>query len=684
MKIYNKSIVIAVLAVSSLLTSCEDFLNREPQSSAAPEVYFSDASQLMAYTDQMYERILPSSGGNSYGIFAQDAGTDNQVGRTAPDRFFPGQWKVPDNSGNWSFETIYRCNYFFSAVLPKFGDDLSGSKNIIDGDLQNIRHFIGEMYFLRALEYFNRYQRFGDFPIIEEPLDDDMEILTEASKRQPRNEVARFILSDLDKAAALMDGKNLETTRINRDVALLLKSRVALHEGTWLKYFKGTAFVPNGEGWPGKSKDYNASYQFPSGNIDNEINYFLEQAMVASKEVAEKYKDKLTQNTGVLQQTANGPSNPYYDMFAAENMTSYPEVLLWKKYVYGINGHDVVLAVCQGNWSVGLTRSYVQNFLMLDGTPVYTHGTYADGDGYYLGDTDIHNVPVNRDTRLSLFLKIEGQKNILVESQTGLNIFFDEPVPWITASDEQRGYSTGYALRKGGAFDSKYCIQNKGYTGIILYRSAEALLNYMEASYEKNGTLDATATEYWTTLRARAGITGSIDVTIAATDMEKEAENDWGAYSAGVLLTDKILYNIRRERRSEYISEGIRYMDLRRWRAMDQMTTTPYIPEGMHLWNTPMEAWYHGNPDSNVKDLIADGSTAANVSSPSLSEYIRPYQKNNGQRCYDGFVWKMAHYLDPIRIDQFRITAPDNKTVEDSPIYQNPYWPTRAAEAAEK
>lgn len=179
--------------------------------------------------------------------------------------------------------------------MPKFGEDLSGSQNTISGDLQTIRHYIGEMYFLRAYEYFKRYQAFGDYPIITEPLADDMEILTEAAKRSPRNEVARFILSDLDKAVTLMDGKEMRTTRITRDVALLFKSRVALHEGTWLKYFKGTAFVPNGEGWPGKSKEYNANYQFPSGSIDNEINWFLDQAMLASKDVAERYKNNLTE-----------------------------------------------------------------------------------------------------------------------------------------------------------------------------------------------------------------------------------------------------------------------------------------------------------------------------------------------------------------------------------------------------
>jgi hypothetical protein len=107
---------------------------------------------------------------------------------------------------------------------------------------------------------------------------------------------------------------------------------------------------------------------------------------------------------------------------------------------------------------------------------------------------------------------------------------------------------------------------------------------------------------------------------------------------------------------------------------MDQMITTPYIPEGMHLWNTPMEGWYN--------DLLADATDKANISSSSLSEYIRPYQRSSNQRCYSGFTWKMAHYLDPIMVKQFLITASDGKTVADSPIYQNPYWPTEADQSA--
>jgi hypothetical protein len=665
------------IAVNCGLTSCNDFLDREPLSQIAPEAYFKDAGQVLAYTDEMYDRILPDCGGNSYGIYGWDIDTDNQLKADVVNtRFDDGEWKVGQSGGNWAFETIYRCNYFFSMVNPKFGEDLSGSQNTISGNLNDIRHYIGEMYVLRALEYFSRYQNFGDYPVITEPLSDEMAALTEASKRAPRNEVARFILSDLDKAITLMDGTDHNTTRINRDVALLIKSRVALYEGTWLKYFKGTAFVPNGEGWPGKSKDYNAGYQYPSGSIDSEIDWFLEQTMAASKEVAEKYKGNLTANTGDLQQSASDPKNPYFDMYISVDLSSVKEVLLWRRFASTVKMHGIAVAGNVDNNSTGVTRSFVQNFLMADGKPVYAHGSYAEGDDYYKGDKSIADVRVNRDSRLSLFLKEPEQINILGGTTT-LNVFYEEPYPDVLGIGQYR-YPTGYGLRKGTPFDiAQYITMNGSFTGVPLYRSAEALLNYMEASYERNGTLDGSTLEYWKLIRQRAKVSDDIDATISATDISKEAENDWGAYSGGSLI-DATLYNIRRERRSEFIAEGIRYMDLCRWRAMDQMITTPYIPEGMHFWNSDIESWY------DAAKIIANGSDKANISPASQSEYIRPFQKRQSQRCYNGFIWHLAHYLEPIAIKHFQITSPDGATVDDSPIYQNPYWPIEAAQPAEQ
>jgi hypothetical protein len=367
-------------------------------------------------------------------------------------------------------------------------------------------------------------------------------------------------------------------------------------------------------------------------------------------------------------------------MFAQEDLSGVKEVLLWRQYAKGLQTHNVNSAAGRGNYRIGVTRGFVNNFLMADGTPVYTHGSYADGDNYYLGDKTIADVRVNRDSRLAIFLKEPGQKNILYDlnNNEGTEAVFEEPYPDITEGDGERGYSTGYALHKGGSFNRKHYANGGGYTAAICFRATEALLNYLEASYVKTGSLDATASEYWTIIRNRSHVNSNFDNTISKTDMSEEAKNDWGAYSAGVLIDDATLYNIRRERRSELLAEGLRYMDLCRWRAMDQLTTNPYHIEGFHLWNTPMESWY------SAADLVADGTNDAKVSSKDRSEYLRPYERYIGQSGYDGMTWKQAHYLRPIMVKQFQVSATSGADVSTSPLYQNPYWPTTADTPAEK
>ncbi len=236
--------------------------------------------------------------------------------------YAPGYWKVGQEGGSWYFADIYRCNYFFENVLPSY------ENNAIVGNTTNIKHYIGEMYFFRAFMYFERLKSLGDFPIITKTYPNEREALIEISKRAPRNEVARFILSDLDKAIEMMQniapsgGKN----RLSKDCAILLKSRVALYEGSWLKNFKGTAFVPNGPGWPGANKDYNANYSFKSGSIEKESEFFFDEAIKAAQIIAEKY-NILTANTGVFPQTSSEPENPYFSMFCDIDMEKYNEVL---------------------------------------------------------------------------------------------------------------------------------------------------------------------------------------------------------------------------------------------------------------------------------------------------------------------------------------------------------------------
>lgn len=664
MKIKNisKSLFITGLA-AFVLTGCNDTLDITPPDKISPESYLWSESQLADYTITRYERFIRSiSGTGGAGLYLDDAATDVLTNRGGNARFIPGEWKVAEKNstddnnidGQWKFDNIFQINYFLETVTPRY------EAGRITGNSTNIAHYIGEGYFLRAWEYYKKLRDFGDFPIITKILPDQKEALVEASKRSPRNEVARFIIQDLDKAIELLTNTpNGGTNRINKDLAYLVKSRVALFEATWLKYHKGTALVPNGQGWPGAEKDYNKNYQFPTGSIDGEINYFLEQAMSASKIVADAHP--LTTNSKVIKESPSDPANPYYEMFSSEDLSKYGEVLLWRDF-------NITLGVVQywnhymyyGN-GYGYTRQYVDGALMDNGLPIY-----ASGSGYK-GDDFVGDVIENRDWRIKLFMRAPGETKAFLNLTPGASPEIEPVVPNIDAGGRYME-GTGYSVKKGLSYDNNMqSVVGRDVTGVVIFRAAEAYLNYIEASYEKNGSIDATASNYWKQIRNRAGVSNDFNKTITATDMNKEAANDWAAYSHGALI-DATLYNIRRERKYELAIEGLRYTDLIRWRAMDQLKD--YKIEGIKIWG-PMADIYNANTES---PRLKYGGTNPTASSPTSSKYLRVHQISSNNQYYNGYSFTEAHYLNPIAAANFLIASPDGKSPEASPIYQNPGW----------
>lgn len=644
----TKLFVAGVLAtVVALGTGCNKFLDREPLSNITPNVFLKSEADLAAYTINAYS-IFPVHSGWNGGLFISDNHTDNQATANYSDRWVPGEWRVPQSGGSWDFGTIRNLNYYLQTVVPRW------KNNEITGNATNVQHYVGEGYFLRAYEYFNKLRSLGDFPILRNTLPDDSTVLIAASKRNPRNEVARFILSDLDSAIALLaDNPPYGKLRISKMSAYLFKSRVALFEGSWLKYHQGTAHVPGGPGWPGATQ--NPSFNI---NLPSEIDFFMTQAMDAAAMVADNIA--LVDNTkddGVY-----SADNPYFTMFTDFNMNGYSEVLFWKDYnsQKGIL-HHVNQYINNSGANTGLTKGMVSSFLMANGLPIY-----AAGSGY-LGDDSTQRVKLNRDNRLQLFMKSPG--DLRFNDGRGDK----EGYPLIVTNAAENKYVTGYPVKKGFSYfrSESESGESGSQSGCLIFRAAEAYLNYIEASFIKSGSLDSKADGYWRAIRRRAGVDEDYNKTIAATIMSEEAKNDFGAYSAGQLV-DATLYNIRRERRNEFVAEGFRYDDLRRWRSMDQLKVTPYIIEGFKLWG-PMKDWFTG--------LIQPGGPAtANVSSNSESMYLRPYRINlsPSNLVQDGYRWAFAHYLDPIAIQHFLITASTNGDANSSIIYQNPFWPTEA------
>ena len=654
-----------VLGASLGLTSCNDFLDKEPESNVTPAAFFTAEADLAAYTINLYG-VLTSIGPGSYGMgtFAYDNATDNQAATGYSSRWVPGNWKVGQSGGAWDFGNIRNVNYFLDQVLPKY------EAGKISGAAANVRHYIGEAYFLRAYLYLDKLQSLGDFPIVLTALPDDKETLVQASKRQPRHKVAQQILDDLDKALELLSqtapgGKN----RISRDAALLLRSRAALFEATWEKYHKGTAFVPGGPGWPGNAEDVK------DFNIDSSIDHFLTEAMKSSKELGDKLVGNLVENTDAEEgQDKNlASTNPYYTMFCDKDMSGYSEVIMYRAFdrLKANVTHNIQMQLQRNGGGTGWTRGLVNSFLMRNGLPIYAANSGYDANWENQG---IKATLQNRDSRIKIFTKVDnGIENYTDDGVNSVDL------SWTVKGNNETRMVTGYAVKKGKNYDTQQQLNHHfGESGSIVFRGTEALLNYMEASWLKSNTIDATADKYWRALRTRAKVDPDYNKTIAATNMQEEAKWDFGAYSHGQLV-DATTYNIRRERRNEFIGEGMRWEDLIRWRACDQING--YQIEGMKYWGTVYEgAWRDGS--TNLAMVDVEGGKG-NISSKEISgDYIRPYQISKiNNEVFDGYKFTPAHYLSPIAQSVFRQTAAGDQTdLNTSVVYQNPGWPKIAGQ----
>ena len=634
-------------------TSCSDFLDKEPISDNVDEGFFTAETHLEPYCNIMYG-LFPDHGGNtgSFGYFTTDTNSDDMSGINQNDNFLPQRIQVAASGSYASFADIRTCNLFLTRT----------EENLANGTLdntQNVQHYIGEMYFFRATIYFNMMKAYGDLPIVTEVLTDgDYAANVEANRRKPRNEVARFILADLDRAIERLYTKDNAFTahRLNRECALLFKSRVALYEATWEKYHSGTARVPGGPGWPGDATSFTA-------NLQDEINFFLDEAIAAAKEV------------GDASSLVQGYENLYNqnDLSGARN-----EVLLWRMYSEDAKVQNQVVGATHGYGSIevvegegdnkttktyifvhgdgtGFTRSLVDSYLMSNGLPIYAAGSN------YQGDKSLVSTMADRDLRLVTSVGKPGDK---IMTDNGKDIMFQ--LPGLTAAAGGiRVTSTGYIPRKGWV-DNDVVYNNAYPLALPIFRAAEAYLNYIEAYYLRHGNLDDTCDKYWKALRRRAGVDTDYKKTIAATDLTKEI--DLARYS-GTQLVDATLYNIRRERRSEFIAEGMRRADLYRWRALDMMQN--YWVEGMNYWDE-----FH----TEFEDACAAcKQTYTAPNDASVSKYLRPQAKNDYVIENNGYCFEEANYLSPISYDVFRMSTPEEGgDVSTSVVYQNPGWPVEA------
>lgn len=620
--------IFGAFLLAGSVASC-NFLDREPMDFGDENAYYKTVDDLELAVNDFYE-VLPKMEYLWGGPYEDDNTSDNQCGNWPNNLFYEGEKKtVQQANSEWKFVHLRGINFFINKTKAQL------DAGAITGTTEFINHYWGEGYFFRAYEHFRLLRNFGDAPILDQMLPDDEATLAQASKRRPRNEVARFIIEDLKRAEELMMENAPAEGRLSKDAARLLRARVALYEATWEKYHANTAFVPGNPKWVGASTY--PDFQFEAGSAEAEINYFLDEAIEASDLVA----------------SHRSLDDDYISMFnRLTPFSSNDEVILARYYQMGVLSHSASNYLGRTGGGTGFTRALVNSFLMKNGLPIYADGSNYGGDTYMLDEMK------DRDERLTSSVKIAGSDIETVPGPDGTlvndTIYYYRPQLTLSGNE---GSPTGYELKKWVSYEAGQQEQGQGTSATPIFRAAEAYLIYLEAYYERNGNLGGNCDRYWTELRRRAGVDTDYNKTIAATDLSKE--NDLAVCSKGIEV-DKTLYNIRRERRCELLGEGMRLDDLKRWRALDKMRD--YQVEGMNLWE-------------EMYKMYDNGALNGVVSPSGVSNYIRPLQKSSTSVAYNGYNFPKPHYLEPIPISEFLLTVDGSGS---STLYQNPGWPTKS------
>ena len=302
----------------------------------------------------------------------------------------------------------------------------------------------------------------------------------------------------------------------------------------------------------------------------------------------------------------------YQDLYGSLDLSKNPEVLLYKSYVSGVLTHSVIGYTNSSTMMSGLTKDAVDSFLCTDGLPISLSGMYEGG-------ADISQTLANRDLRL-------------VQSVEDELAYIGNP--------NEKGFtsSTGYIITKfnNPSLGASEILAPNNPTDAPIFWLAEVMLNYAEAAAEL-GTLDQNILDATINmLRSRAGVAPML---LASLPDDPVRDSD----------VSPLLWEIRRERRSELIMDGFREWDIRRWGKLSYLdpSVKPAIFQGARI--APGAA----APVSYTDGLSVDADG-----------YILPYGVGTGRP-----VQIPRDYLDAIPTGQ--LTLYQLKGVD---FPQNPGW----------
>lgn len=433
-----------IIIALTTITGCSDFFDRDPYNSVGSDEFYNSESALKIHSNGLINKNLPGVGSLCWGDQYSDI-----IAVNTSDAFLLSDWS-PEQQGGWGqshWNGIYDVNYYLSRIYE-------ASSAINDDKI--MKHYEGVGRFWRAWLYFDKVKTFGNVPWYDMPIDpEDYENLYKA--RDSRELVMQKVLEDLDFAImhCSTDDSYLNNTLINKYVALALKSRICLFEGTYRKYHE--IHLDTYKKW-------------------------LNECILASEELI---------NSGVYN-LLNDPTNlqtQYRSLFTSED-PNYQEIILANEFnTDKARFHNATWKYTSGSygnrWSP--TKQFVNTYLNLDGS------RFTDKANY--NKTEYFDEMQDRDYRLKQSIISPWYTKITGGKETNITPDFSVTL-------------TGYQIIKWSLDDEKYEGVENSNNSLPVFRLGEVLLNYAEAKAE----LEEMTTDIWNKtikpLRERSGVNG--------------------------------------------------------------------------------------------------------------------------------------------------------------------------------
>lgn len=448
-----KKIIYGLAIAAVTLTSCSDFLDKEPSNKLDADKFFANQTELDLYANGLYVDFIPSA----EELTSSGSGTCDYLATSTTSPLLMADFNVDKMSG-WTYgawTNLFRCNYFLKNI----------NKAASTTDAATLDYYRGIARFWRAYFYFDKVKTYGDLPWYDEPIDaNDHDLLYKV--RDSREFVMNKILEDINFACEHLKASKDE--KISRYAALALKSRICLFEGTYRKYHS-------------VNPSTNEAWQEADGSRK-----YLQTCIDASEELMNSGAYSLV-NTG-------NPATDYRSLFQSEKPKDQ-EVIMAREYSADLmSTHNVTQKFnSAGNdtrrWSP--TQEFVNTYLNLDGS------RFTDQTGYDK-KTFVENC-TNRDYRL--------QQSVItpayIKSINGTKKTYN--ATWTVTM-------TGYQVIKFNMDDTYYEQTSRCSNAIPIFRYAEILLNEAEAKAEL-GLMDE---KVWNKtirpIRERAGVKGDAPV----------------------------------------------------------------------------------------------------------------------------------------------------------------------------